>query len=436
MLEAGFAKVEFTPSGRFPLAGYAHWSERLSDRVRDPLFARALALREDGRTAVLVAWDLLLVTQEMGALLRDRLAQTGAEVVAHATHTHSSLGGLWGSFLARRFMGAPRPWALPHVLDAAERAARAAIAGLAPAAPRAASALLPGLNGNRRDPAGPKDEELSVLRLVRESDEAIVLSYSAHPVIVGERDHRAASADFPGEACRLLERDVAFAMFVQGSLGGVDVLFPDDKSLSADRNLTMMAAPLASSALNLARQAPPPAGGSGGSSGGSSAGSPAGPSGASSGDRPLLAHASADLVLGPPDSRPAFDDEVWRGRLDLPLRALFNALVRSVPRTVPIQALRVGDFAVVGTPADLGVGVGLAIKAAARAAGIPVPVAASQTDGYVGYVHPREAYARVPPPGSCREMAVYENAMNFFGRGTADRILDAARAAIGGIARG
>jgi len=398
MIEAGFAKVDFTPSGQFPLAGYTHLRERLATRVRDPLEVRALAVRDGGKTIVLLAFDLLLVTPELAQALSQRLKDTGAALIVHATHTPSSLGGLSGSLLARLFMGRPRDWVIPHLVQAGERAARTALEDLAEAEPRAACAILPGLNGNRRDPSGPKDEELSILRLCREKGDGILVSYPGHPVIVAERDHHAASADFPGEVCRLLERDFPFGMFIQGALGGVDVLYPNDPGMSADRNLSMMAVPIAISAINLARQAPACL-------------------------RKDLAHARLDLSLSGPDCRLAFDEH---GFLDLPLRPFMNALVRGLDRSVPMQAIRIGDFALVGTPADLGVGLALAIKETARAAGVKVPVAASETDGYIGYVHPREAYRKVPPR-SYWAMAHYENAMNFFGRDTAKAVLDAAK---------
>jgi hypothetical protein len=359
--------------------------------VRDPLFVRALAVRGDGEPVVVLAFDLLMVTDELHRGLAARLAP--ARVIVHATHSHSSLGGEWPALLGRYFLGRYRPWAIPRLVDAGERAAREALASTGPATVRSASLPLPGLNGNRRDPAGPKDEELTVLRLSREDGDAIVASYPAHPVIVAERDHIAASADFPGEIVRLLERDTAFGMYLQGALGAVDVLFPDDKALSADRNLAMMAEPIAASALAMARSAPP--------------------------SEPVVAFAAAQRTLPRPDPLTHFEDDPWRLRLDRVLAPALGLLVASLPRVARVRGLRIGDWAVAGAPADLGVGLALDAKAAARAAGVRDPVVASQCDGYVGYVHRRQDYAHTPP-ASHREMAFYENAMNFFGRGTGD----------------
>lgn len=399
-LLAGWAEVDFTPAEPVPLAGYTHWKERLSNRVRDPLMVRALAFEQGGERVVVIAYDLLMVFEDLYQGLRSRLVESGARLLVHATHTHSSIGGFWDTFMGRRFLGNYRPWVLRHLIDAGERAARNALADLAPAEARVASGTLPGLNGNRRDPNGPLDEELTVLRLVRERDDAVIWSYSAHPVIVSERDHHAISADFPGEVIRRLRRDHGFAMFLQGSLGGVDVLFPQDPEMSADRNLELMAEPLAISTTTLARGTRPTGG--------------------------LLHFACEEWDAGKPDSRPFFEDQTWKRLLDLPLRAAINRLTAPIPPKARVCVMRLGRFAIAGFQADLGVGVGLAFKAHARSLGVECPVSASQTNGYLGYLHLRADYAKAPSK-SASDMAVYENGMNFFGRDTGDRVLDASR---------
>jgi len=371
----------------------------MSERIRDHVFVRAFALREGDVRVLLLIHDLLMVTDELYFGLSERLADTGFNVMVHATHSHSSIGGLGKGFLFRRFAGNYREGLFNHLLDCGERAGREAVDNLRPAEARAESSVLPGLNGNRRDPDGPRDEELTVLRLAREHDSAVLVSYCAHPVIVGERDHHALSADFPGEVVRGLELEFPFAAFIQGSLGGVDVLFPDDPDLDADRNLGMMADPIVGSAANLAhlaKHSPGP-----------------------------LAFASETWDLPRRDSRPYFDDQLLSGPLGLPLRLVANSLIPSRIKQGRVQGFRVGSFAMVGTPADLGVTIGLAAKAHARKIGISHPVTASQCDGYLGYLHRRQDYLHAPPK-SHFGMAFYENAMGFFGRDMGERVLRAA----------
>lgn len=408
-LKAGWAEIDFTPATDAPLAGYAHLRERMATHVRDPLFARALVLEEGECRVLLLSFDLLMIPEDLYQGLRSRLADTGCRLVAHATHTHSAMGGFWNSFLARRFMGQYRPWALRHILDAGEQAARRALATMAPAQTRSASALLPGLNGNRRFPGGPVDEELTVLRVDRDDGEAVLASYSAHPVIVGERDHGAMSADFPGEVVRLLRRDFTFSMFVQGSLGGVDVLFPDDPTLSADRNLELMSDPLATSAAALARASMPTGG--------------------------RLAFHNEEWGLGAPDPHMFHDDDTGKSLLDRVLHPIAASLVKDVPRKARVTGFGRGHFAMMGFQADLGVSVGLAAKELARKQGIVNPVSASQTNGYLGYIHLREDYLRTPP-ASHLGMARYENIMNFFGRDTGEHLVEGAGRVLGHLLPG
>jgi hypothetical protein len=106
-----------------------------------------------------------------------------------------------------------------------------------------------------------------------------------------------------------------------------------------------------------------------------------------------------------------------------------KSLLAGVPRRSRVAGFRVGPFAMVGFPADLGVGIDLALKEHARRRGIRFPIAASQCDGYIGYLHRRDDY-RVAPPESHRGMALYENAMGFFGRDMGERVLDAAKTVV------
>jgi hypothetical protein len=397
MLQAGWGRVDFTPREPVPLAGYGHLRDRLSTHVRDPLYARALAFEAGGRRVTLVIFDLLLVTDEMHHQLVTRLADTGAFVMVHATHTHSALGGLWDSPIPRLVLGSHRPKLVTRVLEAGEQAARRAIADLRPAQAHLGSGLLPGHNGNRRDPQGPLDEELTLLKLTRASDQALVASYPAHPVIVAEREHLALSADYPGELCRALEQHVSFAAFVQGALGGVDVLFPQAETISADENLRLMTEPMVVRALELAQQATP------------------------MGED--LACAQAEWPLPRPDSRPWYDDQPVQHALSLPLRATLNALFnRARIPSARVRGFSLGGFALVGTPSDLGVGIALAGKQHARDQRFTHPVIASQCDGYIGYLHRRDDYRHTPPPSHVG-MGRYENAMSIFGRDMGDSVL-------------
>jgi hypothetical protein len=142
-----------------------------------------------------------------------------------------------------------------------------------------------------------------------------------------------------------------------------------------------------------------------------------------------LRWAAEEWETGQPDSRPFFDDEGFKV-LDRPLRALFNFLVREVPHRGRVCGFRLGTFAMLGFQADLGVTIGLGGKAHARGRGALHPVMVSECNGFLGYLHLRDDYKVAPKQEPHLGMARYENAMNLFGRGTGDRVLDAARAVL------
>ncbi len=400
MLEAGFSSVDFTPSVPIPLAGYFGLGERLSDHVRDPLTVRALALKQRTQTVVLVAFDLLMITEELGRQLEGRVADLSIKLVVHATHSHSAMGGFVDSWVGHRALGRYRRWALLHLLHHGEKAIRQAVADLQPAKTFSTTDSIPHLARSRRDPNGPVDDQFVGLKIERERDEGWLVSFPGHPVIVAERDPLGVSGDFPGEVVRRLEAtDVAFAMYVQGALGGVDVWFPESP-ISVEDNLDQQVEPIVEAARRSLK-------------------------GAKTSDAELV-WSQQPLAMPPCDSRPFFEDQ-WLARLlDFPLRFLVNFLFHgSQSDELTMKGFRLGDFCLLGTPADLGVSIALALKDMAYCSGVDSTIAASQCDGYAGYLHFPDEY-RHAPPEETRDMAIYENAMSMYGRNMGLRVFQVA----------
>src|SRR5262245_26856354 len=90
-LLAGAAKVNITPPLGGPMAGYAardHGSEELDD----PLHAAALVLETEGTALALVTTDLIGVSAELTAAVRQGVEEAtgipGSHVMLCASHTH------------------------------------------------------------------------------------------------------------------------------------------------------------------------------------------------------------------------------------------------------------------------------------------------------------------------------------------------------------
>ena len=110
-----------------------------------------------------------------------------------------------------------------------------------------------------------------------------------------------------------------------------------------------------------------------------------------------------------------------------PLRRWLTRSLRAalpLENGVPVHLVRIGDFLLAGSAAELGVSVVRGIRAAAARRGMPAAMVASLVDGYAGYTHLSPVYRRWPEKGY-RFMALYENSLAAFGHDLGDRIVEA-----------
>lgn len=95
-LLAGFAVADITPPLGLRMSGY--FSERLATGTKDPLYAKAMVLRQGETSAAVVCCDLLNIDESLTADVRARVEAEqgipGDHVVLTATHTHT--GPLYG----------------------------------------------------------------------------------------------------------------------------------------------------------------------------------------------------------------------------------------------------------------------------------------------------------------------------------------------------
>ena len=71
VLKAGAAKARITPALNTPLAGYA--TERCSTGVADELYARAVVLQDETKTALILSLDVIAVDQPYVKQLREKV---------------------------------------------------------------------------------------------------------------------------------------------------------------------------------------------------------------------------------------------------------------------------------------------------------------------------------------------------------------------------
>lgn len=91
-LKIGWAQADITPDEPVLIAGQRH--SRVSEGVRDPVTATALALEQGDEHCVMISWDLASASDELCGLVRERVAAAGGPdqdaLIMFGTHTHAA----------------------------------------------------------------------------------------------------------------------------------------------------------------------------------------------------------------------------------------------------------------------------------------------------------------------------------------------------------
>ncbi len=234
-LLAGFGRVSLTPDtsragfGKsLPLAGYGKRRGKAATGVHDSLFIKAIALRVQEQTAVLLSQDALImhsaVTERVNRLLKERGVPVAPQQVLYsATHSHSSIGG-WGDGVIYELFAGPYDarvvqWWAEQVVAAIERA----LADMTPARYALASFPASAFVRNRLVGSRGRIDSTFSLLAVRQQDGDLALAgaYAAHATVLPPSNIQF-SGDYPGYWQRRLENELGegtHAVFFAGAVG-------------------------------------------------------------------------------------------------------------------------------------------------------------------------------------------------------------------------
>lgn len=404
---AGYARVDITPELPVPLAGHVTLKERLAARVLDPLQAYALVFRDDHGCAAVITLDLLLVDKDLLADVTAAAATLGIDHVhLMATHTHSGFGGFQVRDVGSLFLGHPRPAVRMALLESLTGLLKEALAGASQVSRMTwGSAEVPGLTMNRRVKEGLRDDWVQFVRFDLEQGAPILLlSTSGHPVVVSCKQIEAMSADYPGRLRKTLAERGVRPIFLTGAVGACNILFPE-MECSIETHFDLLQS-LILGGLSRAQEATTTLPGS---------------------DLKLqFQYAPAAVRRQRPPRLPLF---ARQGLLSAFWAAVGNRFANSLgasEQQIPVPVLAVGPLLITGMPADYSVFNTMRLREKLRSMGY-FSIVTSQTNGYIGYMHPVEEYKHTLQHK--KEFFHYENAMTWYGPEVADCLEEAAAAA-------
>ncbi len=274
-LQAGAARVVITPPIGVPLSGYFAAEGRMETarEIHDDLYARALLLDDGERRIAIVTLDLIALGDEELATVRSVMRREAGIAPEHlivaCTHTHS--GPIVQPFAPSNLVPGQADEdyyrLLPRLIGSAGAQAARKLRPARLGAGRGNSFIninrreilpdgtLRGLPFLGRNPTGPVDHEVGVLRLDDATSGqplAVLMSYACHPVVLGP--NLEISADYVGYTVHFVEQVLGsgvIALFANGAQGNMNAIVHPGDYADAERLGHILGAEVVKVALGL-----------------------------------------------------------------------------------------------------------------------------------------------------------------------------------------
>jgi hypothetical protein len=358
--EAGWSSRSIIPPAGAPLAGFGDRKGKPSTGVHDEVFVKALAVSDGTDTAVVVGADMLIVPENVADLVRILVSKqtplTANEILFNASHTHSGPGGFAPGLASKAFNGPYDPKTPDLLASAFTEAIVEAYRSVEPAKITYGGVDVPEYIRNRTRRDATVDSELSYMLVEqKDGDQCFVVSYSAHPTVLGA-DNMEFSGEYPGFLMRrITERTGAEAIYLCGAAGSMGPRPPEGAN-AFDRCRAMGEA-LANKVLEAAQDA------------------------GQFEDKVDVASIGFAFQLPPFQLRLS---ENWR-------LSKFVFPIVGIDTDGWMHAVRIGDIVLVGTPADFCGEISIDLKSRTRNRVADLWVLSFNGD-YAGYVSPDKYY--------------------------------------------
>jgi hypothetical protein len=229
-MQAGFATADTTPPIGATLNGFI---ARLtpSTGIDAPLAARALWLEDRHARCLIVALDVLGLSlpfaDRLVQGLATRLNLTEQQIVLASTHTHSGpmtcpLRGIGQA--DERYLAVLESQIYEVASAAAESTRQVQVFwGTAPVEIGINRRQIDPIDNKAvlgRNPDGPRDREVHVLRLQDDEFSTVLFVHACHPYCLGA-EHCLISPDFPGHAASVLAKHGHHSIYLNGCAGDI-----------------------------------------------------------------------------------------------------------------------------------------------------------------------------------------------------------------------
>ncbi|MGB0525788.1 MAG: neutral/alkaline non-lysosomal ceramidase N-terminal domain-containing protein [Flammeovirgaceae bacterium] len=223
ILQAGWAKVNITPSFPVKLVGYQPRGPHTA--VHDSLYARVMYLKQGQQQVAIISLDLLIFPPLLRKELAKRLPEINFSIeqtYLSASHTHTGFGGWDNSPLGGTLMGGYNQeimeWLSERILQAITQAKKVStIAEL-----KYQKIPVEHFLENRLDKTHEVDHWIRLVQVtqVERGKSGVLLSFSAHATNINKNIHKL-SGDYPNVWVNQLEKDerVDFGMYCAGMVG-------------------------------------------------------------------------------------------------------------------------------------------------------------------------------------------------------------------------
>lgn len=215
MINVGAKIIDITPPPGLFMAGFTARTEPAT-AAHDRLTARALVVEKTAFVTV----DVIGIDAALSKRARERCALPDDAITIAATHTHGGPASMPGRLLSKA-----DPAFIEHLETSIVQAINGAASNQQPCRMYGGTGIEPQFARNRRQPKGPVDCGVPVLRFENMDGQpiAILVSYACHPVVLGP-DNLSWTGDYPHFLRKELEatNPGATAIFATGCAGDVN----------------------------------------------------------------------------------------------------------------------------------------------------------------------------------------------------------------------